>query len=53
MTIDSITTDIESIKKFIAGIEEQPKEAEVKPEEGAGAEAVAQEEVQAPTEQEQ
>ena len=35
MTIDSITTDVDSIKKFIAGIEEQPKEAEVKPEEGA------------------
>ena len=40
MTIDSVTTDVDSIKKFIAGIEEQPKEAEVKPEEG-GVDAVA------------
>ena len=29
MTIDTITTDIESIKKFIAGTDEQPKEAEL------------------------
>ena len=28
MTIDTITTDIESIKKFIAGTDEQPKETE-------------------------
>ena len=34
MTIDTITTDVDAIKKFIAGTDEQPKPVEeaVKPE---------------------
>jgi hypothetical protein len=43
MTIDTITTDIDSIKKFIAGADEQPKPAE----EGAKPEGEVEGEVEA------